>query len=220
MLCSFYVSNAQIDKNSLSKWSLSAEMGVCPVKSTISETIYSVIGQMGVQYNYKHFVMIGAYGSTMFYHKNNDVPVIDTKIIDMNSIEYNTIGLSLGLRFRKWNLEVQPKLDVGYAFFVAKAVDYGVDRKSFLDYRYLTLNPKLYFGYCITPFTTLGLNVGYMTQKEVYKGKIISEFNPNGFNGSLFCSFFFRSKDYLPKKASTLDDKRKDENPSISIPFQ
>lgn len=220
LMCSLTI-QAQIDINSLSNWSLNAELGGIPVKSNNSATLYGVLGQLGLNYSFKHFGMIGVYGQTMFYHQNLDAITIDSKIIDMNSIDYSAAGLSLGFRFRKHKIEVTPKLDIGYNLFVAKAIDYNIDRTSFLDYRYLSLNPKLYLGYCVTPFTTFGVNGGYYSQVKAYKGNYINEFNPNGFNLSIYCSFFFRSNDFLPKenKKDGKESEEKNSNKDIQIPY-
>lgn len=207
---------SQIDKNSLSKWSMNAEMGVLPIKSLSFGTAPGFLGQIGVNYNYRHFVSLGVFGQSLLYHASNDLLSLDEKTIDLSSISYSSFGPSLGFRFRAFNIEVMPKLDIGYNVLVGRAIDFPTNPKGFIDFRYLSLNPKLYVGYCFTPFMTIGANIGLNRQVHSYKGRELEEFNPNSVNGSLFVSFFFRSTDYLPKQPG---DTSKYSNKDIRIPY-
>lgn len=217
VLCCASPIHAQIDRSSLSKFSMNVEAGMLPIKSTGTTSVNSLAGQLGINYNFWHFIMLGVYGRTIFYHGSTDVTSVDDKIIDLSSIEYNTIGASLGLRFRKYGIEIMPKLDVGYDLLVGRATDFPTNNKAFIDFRYWSLNPKLYIGYAFTPFMTIGANVGYHSQVSEIKGHKIAEFNPNAVNGAVFCSFFFRSGDYLPKKGK--DSVGKYDNRDLMIPY-
>jgi hypothetical protein len=176
-----------------SNWSMGIECGVLPTKSKGSNDILSPIGQLEMAYNFGGKVRLSLIGQTMFYHQNNDLASIDGKIMDLSSTEYNSIGLGLGYLLRFGKLEIMPKIDVLYNMFLAKAIDYNTtNSKNFIDNRYVSLNPKLYFGFRLNNSLTVGLNGGFNNQIIALKGQKYQSFDPNGINGSLFFHFNFR----------------------------
>jgi len=182
-----------LDAGLFSNWSMGIELGVLPTKSQGSNDVLSPIGQLEIAYNFGGKVRLSLIGQTMFYHKNNDLTSIDGKIMDLSSTEYNSVGLGLGYLLRFGKLEVMPKIDVLYNIFLAKAIDYNTSNpKNFIDNRYLSLNPKLYFGLRLNNSVTIGLNCGFNNQITALKGQTLQSFDPNGMNGSLFFHFNFR----------------------------
>lgn len=176
-----------------SNWSMGIELGVLPTKSQGSNDILSPIGQLEMAYKFGGKVRLCLIGQTMFYHQNNDLASIDGKIMDLSSTEYNGIGLGLGYLLRFGKLEIMPKMDVLYSIFLAKATDYNTtNSKNFIDNRYLSLNPKLYFGFRLNNSLTVGLNGGYNNQIIALKGQKYQSFDPNGLNGSFFLHFNLR----------------------------
>jgi outer membrane protein assembly factor BamA len=89
----------------------------------------------------------------------------------MGSIDYHTFGLFLSYRIGNKKVILEPKLDLGYSIFNAKSVDYDLDNTSFLDYRYLSLAPKLNLHYKLSESFSLGIYGGYNFQLTALKGE-------------------------------------------------
>jgi hypothetical protein len=168
-----------------SRWGIQIELGALPVQSLNSSTLNSYCGSLGLNYNLFSKFHIGLFGQTLLYHQNIDVANIDNKIIDLSSIEYNSVGLRLIYKLPIGKLSVCPQVDAAYNFFISKAIDFSEDKKAFLDYRYVTVTPKLNLGFNITESTTLGLFGGYNYQLTAIKGKKLEEFNPTGIMGGM-----------------------------------
>jgi TonB dependent receptor len=168
-----------------SKLGIQLEAGMLPIQSLNSATINSYNGSLGLNYNLFSNFHIGLFGQSLLYHQNLDVANIDNKIIDLSSIEYNSVGLRLLYKIPLGKFSITPQLDASYDFFISKAIDFGQDKKAFLDYRYLTLTPKLNLGFNITESTMLGIFGGYNYQLTAIKGKQLEEFNPTGVTGGV-----------------------------------
>ena len=173
-------------KDTIPKFSIYLETNAIPIKSQNSTTQICYQGQLAIIYNIKSNIQIGIFGQTLLYTGNYDIANIDNKIIELSSIEYNTCGLTTGYKFQFNKIIFNPKLDFGYNFFLAKSLDFPADKNEFLDYRYLSLTPKINLGYQITDGFTLGFNFGYNYQMNALKGKKIEEFNPNTLQGGIF----------------------------------
>lgn len=188
VLCVFFV--LLCGKNDAqSKLSIYLETGIIPIQSQNTETINCYQGQLGLEYNLIKNIHVGIFGQNILYHQNTEIANIDSKIIDLSSIEYNTLGISTGYKTKIKKIVIYPKLDFGYSFFLAKSLDFPTDKTEFLDYRYFSITPKLNFGYAITDGFTLGLNFGYNKQVFAFKGQLVEEFNPNSFTAGLFANF-------------------------------
>ena len=173
-------------KDTIPKFSIYLETNAIPIKSQNSTTQICYQGQLAIIYNIKSNIQIGIFGQTLLYTGNYDIANIDNKIIELSSIEYNTCGLTTGYKFQFNKIIFNPKLDFGYNFFLAKSLDFPTDKNEFLDYRYLSINPKINLGYQITDGFILGFNFGYNYQMTALKGKKIEEFNPNTIQGGIF----------------------------------
>jgi len=141
-----------------------------------------------MEYNLLLKLHVGVYGQTLLYTGNYEIANIENKIIELSSISYNTLGISLGYKTQFNKIILYPKIDIGYNFFTAKSLDYSTDKNEFLDYRYLSMNPKINLGYAITDEFIVGINIGYNKQLLAFKGLKLEEFNPNSINGGLFVS--------------------------------
>lgn len=172
-----------------SKLSINLETGIIPIQSQNTNTILSYQGQLALEYNLFSKVQVGIFGQTLLYHQNSEIANIDNKIIDLSSIEYNTLGISTGYKTKINKLVIYPKIDFGYNLFLTKSLDFPTDKKEFLDYRYFSITPKLNLGYAITDGFTLGLNFGYNKQLLALKGKLLEEFNPSSFTAGIFGYF-------------------------------
>lgn len=167
--------------SSTSHWSTVLEAGIQPVKSANYDTKTCYQGQLQVDYNLLGSFYTGLFGKTLFYYQNIDVVSIDNKIIDMGSIDYHSVGISLSYGIPLSRIAIVPKLDLSYDFFTAKAIDYTLDKTSFLDYRYLSLAPKLNIRYKISDGFSIGLYGGYQMQLTALKGAKIGAFDPSGY---------------------------------------
>ena len=173
-------------------WSMRLEMGILPISSINSKTIASFQGLLGMDYKlYKQF-QIGVFGQNTLYHQNTDIANIDDKIIELSSIEYNSFGLSPSYKIKTSRFILIPRIDMSYNIFVAKSIGFTDDKTAFLDYRYLSINPKINFGYLINDGIVLGINLGYNRQISALKGKFLNEFNPNAVNDGIFCEFLIK----------------------------
>ena len=185
-LASFRSIAQKVDTNQFSKFSIYLETGIIPIKSQNTTTQICYQGQLALIYNTKSKIQIGIFGQTLFYTGNNEIANIDNKIIELSSIEYNTCGITTGYKFQFNKIILNPKLDFSYNFFLAKSLDFPTDKNEFLDYRYLSINPKINLGYQITNGFTLGFNFGYNYQMTALKGKKLEEFNSNTIQGGIF----------------------------------
>lgn len=177
------------EKEKLPKWSMRLEIGILPISSINSKTILSFQGLLGMDYSIRQNFRLGVFGQSTFYHLNTDIANIDDKIIELSSIEYNSFGISSSYKIKSSKFIFIPRIDFSYNIFVAKSIGFTDDKTAFLDYRYLSLNPKINVGYAITDGFTLGLNLGYNKQVTAFKGRVLKEFNPNNINGGIFCEF-------------------------------
>ena len=176
----------KIDTNQFSKFSIYLETGITPIKSQNTSTHNCYQGQLAILYKIKSKIQIGIFGQTLLYTGNYEIANIDNKIIELSSIEYNTCGITTGYKFQFNKFIINPKLDFGYNFFLAKSLDFSMNKNEFLDYRYLSITPKINLGYQITDGLTLGFNFGYNYQMTALKGKKLEEFNPNTIQGGIF----------------------------------
>ena len=176
----------KIDTNQFSKFSIYLETGIIPIQSQNATTQNCYQGQLALIYNIKSKIQIGIFGQTLLYTGNYEIANIDNKIIELSSIEYNTCGITTGYKFQFNKIILNPKLDFSYNFFLAKSLDFPTDKNEFLDYRYLSINPKINLGYQITNGFTLGFNFGYNYQMTALKGKKLEEFNSNTIQGGIF----------------------------------
>ena len=171
--------------NDISKWTIHLQPGVIPVSSVNSNTIYCYQGQLGIDVNLTKELIIGVFGQTMTYYQNLDASSIDNKIIEMTSIEYNSVGLTLGYIIPINKLYFLPQISASYDLFLAKAIDFNLDKTAFLDYRYISINPKLNIGYQATYNFSIGIYGGYNSQITATKGSKTLAFDPNAWNAGL-----------------------------------
>jgi len=174
--------------NTTPKFSVNLETNITPISSINSTTQYCYQGQLGIEYRLIKNIQVGIFGQTLLYTGNTEIANIDNKIIELSSIEYNTLGITIGYKAKINRIIIYPKIDIGYNLFLAKSLDFPTDKKDFLDYRYLSITPKLNLGYSISEHTTLGINLGYNRQILVFKGQKLEEFNPNSMIGGVFCN--------------------------------
>ena len=179
----------KLETEKLPHWSMRLEMGILPISSINSKTIASFQGLLGMDYRLVNNFHIGIFGQNTLYHQNNDIANIDDKIIELSSIEYNSLGISPSYKFKTSKIIITPRIEFSYNIFVAKSIGFTDDKTAFLDYRYLSINPKINFGYAITDGVSLGLHLGFNRQISALKGKFLEEFNPNSINGGIFCEF-------------------------------
>jgi hypothetical protein len=168
------------------------ELGILPISSINSKTIPSFQGLLGMDYRVADNFHLGIFGQNSLYHQNTDIANIDDKIIELSSIEYNSFGLSPSYKIKTTKFIIIPRIDLSYNIFVAKSIGFTDDKTAFLDYRYLSINPKINFGYLINDGIAIGLNLGYNNQISAFKGKKLEEFNPNTVNGGIFCEFLIQ----------------------------
>lgn len=176
----------KIDTSQFSRLSIYLETNIKPVASQNTQTIYCYQGQLAIEYNLFSKFQIGIFGQTLLYSGNYEIANIDNKIIELSSIEYNTCGITTSYKFQLNKIILNPKLDFGYNFFLLKSLDFPTDENEFLDYRYLSLTPKINLGCKINDGLILGLNFGYNYQLTALKGSKLEEFNPNGIQGGIF----------------------------------
>ena len=176
----------KVDTNQFSKFSIYLETNTIPIQSQNATTQICYQGQLAILYNIKSKIQIGIFGQTLLYTGNYEIANIDNKIIELSSIEYNTCGITTDYKFQFNKIILNPKLDFGYNLFIAKSLDFPTDKNEFLDYRYLSITPKINLGYQITDGFILGFNFGYNYQMTTLKGKKIEEFNTNTIQGGIF----------------------------------
>ena len=186
VFASFRGLTQKIDTNQFSKFSICLETGIIPIQSQNSTTQICYQGQLALIYSIKSKIQIGIFGQTLLYTGNYEIANIDNKIIELSSIEYNTCGITTDYKFQFNKIILNPKLDFGYNLFIAKSLDFPTDKNEFLDYRYLSITPKINLGYQITDGFILGFNFGYNYQMTTLKGKKIEEFNTNTIQGGIF----------------------------------
>ena len=186
VFASFRGFTQKIDTSQFSRLSIYLETNIKPVASLSTKTILCYQGQLALEYNLFSRFQIGIFGQTLLYTGNYEIANIDNKIIELSSIEYNTCGITTGYKFQFNKIILNPKLDFSYNFFLAKSLDFPTDKNEFLDYRYLSINPKINLGYQITNGFTLGFNFGYNYQMTALKGKKLEEFNSNTIQGGIF----------------------------------
>jgi hypothetical protein len=176
----FFNSYAQKDSTQ-PRLFIEIETGLTGINSQGSETLICYQGQLGLSYRLFSQFRTGIYGQTLQYYQNLNIANIDNKIIELGSIDYYTMGLFLAYRIPLKKIGITPKLDLGYNIFNAKALDYDIDNKSFLDYRYLSVTPKISLDYQCTPNFALGIFGGYNLQLTALKGQKIETFDPNNY---------------------------------------
>lgn len=186
LIVSFRSAAQKIDTSQFSRLSIYLETNIKPVASLNTKTILCYQGQLAIEYNLFSKFQIDIFGQTLLYSGNYELANIDNKIIELTSIEYNTCGIATGYKFQLNKIILNPKLDIGYNFFLVKSLDFPKDRNEFLDYRYLSITPKINLGFSISDGLTLGLNIGYYTQVTALKGSKLEEFNPNGIQSGIF----------------------------------
>ena len=157
------------------------EIGMTPIKSEGTETLNCYQGQLGLSYRLFSQWRTGLYGQTLHYYQNTNITNIDDKIIELGSIDYYTMGLYMAYTLSFKKIAMTPKLDFGYNIFTAKALDYDLDNTSFLDYRYLSITPKLGIDYQFSENFALGFFGGYNLQLTALKGQKIEAFDPSSF---------------------------------------
>ena len=157
------------------------EIGMTPIKSEGTETLNCYQGQLGLSYRLFSQWRTGLYGQTLHYYQNTNITNIDDKIIELGSIDYYTMGLYMAYTLSFKKIAMAPKLDFGYNIFTAKALDYNLDNTSFLDYRYLSITPKLGLDYQFSENFALGFFGGYNLQLTALKGKKIEAFDPSSY---------------------------------------
>ncbi len=157
------------------------EIGMTPIKSEGTETLNCYQGQLGLSYRLFSQWRTGLYGQTLHYYQNTNITNIDDKIIELGSIDYYTMGLYMAYTLSFKKIAMAPKLDFGYNIFTAKALDYNLDNTSFLDYRYLSITPKLGIDYQFSENFALGFFGGYNLQLTALKGQKIEAFDPSSF---------------------------------------
>lgn len=186
LIVSFRSAAQKIDTSQFSRLSIYLETNIKPVASLNTKTILCYQGQLAIEYNLFSKFQIDIFGQTLLYSGNYELANIDNKIIELTSIEYNTCGIATGYKFQLNKIILNPKLDIGYNFFLVKSLDFPKDRNEFLDYRYLSITPKINLGFSISDGLTLGLNIGYNKQVTALKGSKLEEFNPNGIQSGIF----------------------------------
>ncbi|MFN6328854.1 MAG: hypothetical protein ACK4WA_08765 [Chitinophagales bacterium] len=164
-----------------SRWNFSIETGIIPVASENYQKLNCYQGLLSLGYKLFGELEIGLFGQTLFYYQNLEATQLDNKIIDMGSMDYHTFGLSLAYDIPIKKLWLSPKLDIGYNIWNAKAIDYAQDNKAFLDYRYLSVCPKLRLGYSFNESLSLGVYGGYNMQLTALKGSKTEIFNPTSY---------------------------------------
>lgn len=181
-LCLYFGCLSQnLEKEKKPKWSIYLETGITPIFSQNSKTIFCYQGQLELEYNLFSKFQMGLFGQTLLYHQNTDIANIENKVIELSSIEYNTLGFSTGYKTQINKFIVYPKLDFGYNFFIAKSIDFPTDKTNFIDYRYFSIRPKVNLGYQFTEGFNLGLNISYNQQIIALKGNKLIEFDPSSY---------------------------------------
>ena len=115
-------------KDTLPKFSIYLETGIIPIKSQNTTTQICYQGQLALIYNIKSKIQIGIFGQTLLYTGNYEIANIDNKIVELSSIEYYTCGITTGYNFQFNKFILNPKLDFGYNFFLAKSLDFPTDK--------------------------------------------------------------------------------------------
>lgn len=165
--------------SSKARWSVGLELGATRIHSLGSSSIWCYQGHLALNYRLFSEFRLGLWGQYLQYYQNPNIASIDDKIIEMSSIEYNSLGLGLSYEVRIKKIGIEPKLDIGYSIFTAKALDYDTDPHSFLDYRYLSLTPKLGIHYHFSESFGIGILGGYNMQLTALKGQRIEAFDPS-----------------------------------------
>ena len=173
------VEQSRLYQTSASRWNMSIETGMIPVASENYQTLNFYQGLLSLGYKLFSELELGLFGQTLFYYQNIEASQLDNKIIDMGSMDYQTFGLSLAYDLPIKKLWMSPKLDLGYNIWNAKAIDYAQDNKAFLDYRYLSVCPKLRPGYYFNESLSPKIYGGYNMQLTALKGIKTEGFNPN-----------------------------------------
>lgn len=177
---SFIIGYAQKDSTQ-PRLFIELEIGVTAVKSRGTETLNCYQGQLGLSYRLFSQWRTGLYGQTLHYYQNTNIANIGDKIIELGSIDYYTVGLFMAYTLSLKKIGLTPKLDFGYNIFNAKALDYDLDNTSFLDYRYLSVTPKLGIDYQFSENFALGFFGGFNLQLSALKGQKIEAFDPSSF---------------------------------------
>jgi hypothetical protein len=189
IFCGYIIASQPIDTNNLPKFNIHLETGVIPIKSLNNKTQYTFQGLLAINYKIIPKIHLGLFAQTLLYTGNFEIANIDNKIIELSNIEYNSVGITLDYFFNLKKVILMAKIDLSYNFFLANGLDFPINKKDFLDYRYFTLTPKLNIGYKFSNSFIIGLNFGYNYQLLAIKGKKLEEFNPNSFQTGIFTMF-------------------------------
>jgi hypothetical protein len=187
-LAFFVTQNIYTQMNyNLSKWNLSMEVHRVRITSDIFEPKNTSQIQLGLDYQLCQNWRLGIFVALLAYPNNPDLALIEQKSIRMQSLLYQSGGLSIGYLHRKGKIFVQPKCDIGYNILNIEAADFEQNRNQFLDYRYLSATPKLQLGLNLYKLV-IGITGGYQHHLTALKGDILKEFNPNSYQLGVFVS--------------------------------
>lgn len=192
MFSCYIIASQPIDSINLPKFNIYLETGVIPIKSLNNKTQYSFQGLLALNYRIIPNIHLGFFAQTILYTGNFEIANIDNKIIELSNIEYNSCGITFDYFLNLKKVILMAKIDFGYNFFLANGLDFPINKKDFLDYRYITLAPKFNFGYKFTNSFIIGINIGYNYQILAIKGKKLEEFNPNSFQTGIFTTFLIK----------------------------
>jgi hypothetical protein len=182
------------DSNAIaSSWAITMDGRMISTSADAPNNRSGVFGTMSLHRVIKGKFYFGLYGQTMFHLNSDDVSAIAGQVVEMSSSEMNTVGINLGFDLlSKSAIFLAPEVRAGYNIYNVKGLSYPSDKKAFVDYHFITINPMLNLGVKITKNFIWGLNAGYMLPITYIKGAEDKEFTPKSLNFGTFFRYNIR----------------------------
>jgi hypothetical protein len=163
-----------------------------PTLKINGSTSATVSGSIAAGFQATPNLSIGFYGSTNLYtsQKGEAYNITDiSKVIEVNTFRQSTVGLTLGFTINpKHIVQFTPEIRGGYSFMNIQGVDFATDQKSFIEYHYININPRLNIGFKVSDYATFGINGGYQIPHFV-KGTALSIYEAQHPTAGLFFRF-------------------------------
>jgi hypothetical protein len=182
------------DSNAIaSSWTITMDGRMISTSADAPTNRSGIFGTMSLQRVIKGKFYFGLYGQTMFHLNSDDVSAIAGQVVEMSSSEMNTVGINFGFDLlSKSAIFLAPEVRAGYNIYNVKGLSYPSDKKAFVDYHFITINPMLNLGVKITKNFIWGLNAGYMLPITYIKGAEDKEFTPKSLNFGTFFRYNIR----------------------------
>jgi hypothetical protein len=184
--------NSSVSSSDKSKLFTQVDFSGSPTLKINGATSATVSGSIAAGFQATPNLSIGLFGSTNLYtsQKGEVYNVTDiSKVIEVNTFRQSTVGLTIGFTINpKSVIQFTPEIRGGYSFMNIQGVDFATDQKSFIEYHYVNINPRLNIGFKVSDYATFGINGGYQIPHFV-KGTALSIYEAQHPTAGLFFRF-------------------------------